>query len=135
MVLVDVPEDWDLQDLIAQVLKIDVNMRRTRTQNNSASFGRQHKRTNNDEMDWEPTKTHAGQIESNDRRRAEWVSQDVIDGRRANKQCLRCGKNNHYVSQCRLGPARRPDNIQAKAAAAVEATEGTCDSDNSDSEN
>ena len=135
MVSVDVPEDWDLQDLMARVLKIDVNMRRTRTQNNSASFGRQHKRTNNDEMDWEPTKTHAGQIESNDRRRAEWVSQDVIDGRRANKQCLRCGKNNHYVSQCRLGPARRPDNIQAKAVAAVEATEGTCDSDNSDSEN
>ena len=31
MVSVDVPEDWDLQDLMARVLKIDVNMRRTRT--------------------------------------------------------------------------------------------------------
>lgn len=51
IVSVDVPKDWDLQDLIAQVLKIDVNMRRTRTQNNSTLFRRQHKRTNNDKID------------------------------------------------------------------------------------
>ena len=40
-----------MQDLIAQVLKIDVNMQRTRTHNNNALFRRQHKKTNNNEID------------------------------------------------------------------------------------
>lgn len=136
MVSVDIPEEWDLQTLMARVLKVDVNMRRVKSHvNPTLSFGRQNRKNNHDEMEWEATvKTHASRMEPDTRRRAEWRPQEVIKKWRANNLCIRCGKDGHYANRCRLGPARRPDNVQVKAATTVETSYGLPESDE-DSEN
>ncbi|KAG6244863.1 hypothetical protein E4U24_004773, partial [Claviceps purpurea] len=41
--------------------------------------------------------------------RAQWVSKDVWEGRRALGQCLRCGSEDHLVRECGMLPAFRPD--------------------------
>lgn len=131
MVSVDIPEEWDLQTLMARVSKVDVNMRRTKG-HNPGNFGK--KKAPGEEMDWEPTKAHAGQMEPEGRRRAKWVPQEVINKRLENHQCVRCGEEGHYAQRCKLKPPKRPGNIQARGAAPSN-TEETPDEEASDSEN
>jgi hypothetical protein len=72
-----------------------------------------------EQMDWEPTRTapvaaaKASQPRNQGKPRAKWVSQQEIAGRREANQCLRCGSNEHYIGQCHLAPARRPDTTLA----------------------
>ncbi|KAG6073385.1 hypothetical protein E4U33_002929 [Claviceps sp. LM78 group G4] len=40
--------------------------------------------------------------------RAQWVSKEVWEGRRALGQCLRCGAEDHLVRECGMLPAFRP---------------------------
>ncbi|CCE34048.1 uncharacterized protein CPUR_07979 [Claviceps purpurea 20.1] len=40
--------------------------------------------------------------------RAQWVSKEVWEGRRALRQCLRCGAEDHLVRECGMLPAFRP---------------------------
>jgi hypothetical protein len=71
---------------------------------------RTNPRESTDTMDWEPSPrarvvpTHA----SGSRKRAKWVSDDVIQSRRNNNQCFRCGSDKHRAQRCDLLPAERP---------------------------
>jgi len=67
------------------------------------------------QMDWEPTRTapvaatRAARSRDQDRRRAKWVSQQEMTHRKEADLCLRCGSGDHYIGQCHLGPAKKPD--------------------------
>jgi len=68
-----------------------------------------------EQMEWEPTVQVASGKPLNRRRtgpdnrpRAKWVSQGVLAKRRENQECLRCGDDNHFIGECRYGPAKRP---------------------------
>ena len=69
-------------------------------------------------MDWEPTpQVSYGSATSrprNDKAQAKWVSKEVLEQRRANQECLRCGGADHFISKCRLSPATRPGNRDSK---------------------
>jgi hypothetical protein len=58
-----------------------------------------------DSMDWEPSATVTAAVQT---RRAQWVSQEILNKRRETGQCLRCGGKGHFVRQCTLLPAVRP---------------------------
>ena len=69
-------------------------------------------------MDWEATpRAASGKPPNHDRgdrprKAAKWVSQETLDQRRSDQQCLRCGSDDHFVSHCRYGPAKRPSQSQ-----------------------
>jgi hypothetical protein len=69
---------------------------------------------NGDSMDWEPTTSAAaarvGNNQPQNKPRAKWVPKEVITSRRDKGQCLRCGSDAHFISQCDKGPARRPES-------------------------
>ena len=56
-----------------------------------------------------PMDTSAGKL------RAKWVTPEVLAERRAKGLCVRCGSRQHFVSQCMLLPARRPQAAPAGA--------------------
>jgi hypothetical protein len=60
-----------------------------------------------DKMDWEATPRVASGYTSS-RIPAKWVTLEVLDQRRKDGACLRCGETTHFISRCKLGPARRP---------------------------
>jgi hypothetical protein len=71
-------------------------------------------------MDWEPTgtapvaSTRTSQPQQNQNKpRAKWVSQQEITRRKEANECLRCSSSEHYIGQCHLGPARKPDTTLA----------------------
>jgi hypothetical protein len=45
------------------------------------------------------------------------VTLEVLDQRRKDGVCLRCGETTHFISKCKLGPARRPSPSQTKKKA------------------
>lgn len=77
-----------------------------------------------DKMDWEPSVNRVQAIAdgNNEQRRAQWVSKDLLEKRRANNQCLRCGGNDHFVRSCKLLPAK-PPQPQRQDKTKVKATE------------
>ena len=58
-------------------------------------------------MDWEPTPRVASGTAPK-KGRAKWVSQDILDQRRKDRACLRCGMDSHFIKSCPYEPARRP---------------------------
>jgi hypothetical protein len=74
----------------------------------------------NEPMDWEATQTtsasaaiaRTSRLKDQGKTRAKWVSQQEITRRKEADQCLRCGSEGHYIGQCRLSPARKPDDTQ-----------------------
>jgi hypothetical protein len=60
-----------------------------------------------DKMDWESTsRTSSGRTPN--RKPARWVTPDVLEQRRKDKECLRCGSHEHFIVKCHLGPAKPP---------------------------
>ena len=79
-----------------------------------------------DTMDWEPTpKTAAGRASNrprnsdNGRTRATWVSRNIIEERRTNGKCLRCGSSDHFIGNCGYLPPQRPQSAARPRGAAV----------------
>ena len=71
-------------------------------------------------MDWEPTQTvSAASVKTTQqgKPKAKWVSQQELDRRKEANECLRCGSKDHFIRQCSLGPARRPEATMTTAAA------------------
>jgi hypothetical protein len=86
--------------------------------------------TNTNEMDWEPSINKAqasGQTSANkapidgqgEQRRAQWVSKDILEKRRSSNLCLRCGGKGHFISNCKLLPAKPPQPNQSQTKAKV----------------
>jgi len=68
-----------------------------------------------DEMDWEPSINKAQTPASNgEQKRAQWVTKEVLEGRKAANQCLHCGRGGHFISNCKLLPAQPPRQGKAK---------------------
>ncbi len=71
-------------------------------------------------MDWEPTRTapaaaiRTGRSGDQKKPRAKWVSQQEIARRKEANLCLYCGSGDHYIGQCHLGPAKKPDAVPAR---------------------
>ena len=82
-------------------------------------------------MDWEPSTRVAYGSGPRQARGAKppakWVSKDVLEKRRAGRQCLRCGDSTHYVDSCKYGPARRPteDVTPRRVGGVTEVKQGT----------
>jgi len=75
-------------------------------------------------MDWEPTRTT--RIAAAQQQRATWVSPEIMEERKRDGTCLRCG-GEHFRRDCRLLPPIRPNprttskpSSTAAAAAKVE---------------
>jgi hypothetical protein len=72
----------------------------------------------NDQMEWEST------LQTSSSRQAKWVSKEVLKDRREKQQCVRCGSDDHFVSQCPLAPTMKPEppcgQSQPKCAAGAE---------------
>ena len=72
--------------------------------------------TNCDTMDWEPSANKTQISTPNDgQKRAQWVSKDMLEKRKSNSLCLRCGGKGHFISSCKLLPAKPPQQNQTKA--------------------
>lgn len=80
-----------------------------------------------DIMDWQPSTQVAatgnpanrGRIDARKRPRAKWVSQETLGQRRQNNQCLRCGKDDHFISNCGYAPAKRAEDTRREQRTAV----------------
>lgn len=75
-----------------------------------------------DTMDWEPQGASQASV-VRPRQRATWVSQATLDQRRERGQCLRCGQQGHFVQNCSLGPAKRPQGQRVVVGTASTTTE------------
>ena len=78
-------------------------------------------------IDWEPTRANTTRLNPSRQnsapqnaqtgRRAKWVTPEVIEKRKANRLCIRCGASGHMISSCPVLPARRPQtNVSASTA-------------------
>ncbi|KAJ5085462.1 hypothetical protein N7532_010233 [Penicillium argentinense] len=77
-------------------------------------------------MDWTPTsavrinriayesRSKQPQDEHLTGKRARWVNQEVINKRREEGLCLRCGRPNCRIASCPLKPARRPEEQEKR---------------------
>ena len=90
-------------------------------------------RQNDDEMEWTPT-VSVNRTETSTKhhrsgtgapRQAQWVSQDVLEQRRADGKCLRCGKVGHFIGTCALLPAQRPSGARIATASSKRGKERT----------
>jgi hypothetical protein len=78
-------------------------------------------------MDWEPAiqvaatgnLANRGRVGTDSRPRAKWVSQETLEQRRENRQCLRCGRDDHFISKCGYAPARQPTDGRPRRRTAV----------------
>jgi hypothetical protein len=69
------------------------------------------------QMDWEPTQTvpvASAKTTQRSKPRANWVSQQELDRRKEADECLRCGADDHFIRQCSLAPARKPELTKKK---------------------
>ena len=81
----------------------------------------------NDPMDWEPSTARSGRPTG--AKRAKWVTEEEIQRRRQNGNCLRCGAPGHRIAQCPFLPARRPSHPPAAKVAVVDVTGAVLEDD------
>ena len=111
---------------VAQIRKITDDLSEWKEEQKLKSrFQKQHftapqQNSTGEQMDWEPTRkapvasARTSQSQQNQSKpRAKWVSQQEMTRRKEADECLRCGSSEHYIGQCHLGPARRPDTTPA----------------------
>jgi hypothetical protein len=81
-------------------------------------------------MDWEPTRANtarsapqnqrSGSQDNQTQRRAKWVTREVIEQRKSNRLCIRCGASGHMINSCSVLPARRPQTNVVVATTHIE---------------
>lgn len=75
--------------------------------------------SNSDTMDWESSVNNTQTPTTDDeQKRAQWVSKDTLEKRKSSNLCLRCGGRGHFISSCKLLPAKPPQQDQTKAKVA-----------------
>jgi hypothetical protein len=110
---------------IAQIRKITDDLGEWKDrQKFKTNFQKQHftapqqSQSTGEQMDWEPTRTAfvaaarplpGRPQQSQSRLQAKWVSQSEMTRRKEAGECLRCGSPEHFIGQCHLRPARRPE--------------------------
>jgi hypothetical protein len=91
----------------------EVERLKARHRKPAVGYTPQAKEDTGDLMDWEPSRVASGKRPNPYRTKPEgqtarWVPPEVLEKRRANQECLRCGSPDHFISHCRLAPAKRP---------------------------
>jgi hypothetical protein len=94
-----------------QALNIDNGVWRPFNSKSHDSGSTSKPQASSESMDWEPTSRAAANKpprKGDKRTPAKWASKDVLEQRRADGVCLRCGGDDHFIDKCRYGPAKRP---------------------------
>jgi hypothetical protein len=123
MVTVEVPQEWTLSQVMAQVAIVEENLYRTKLgmsqphdsnrrglppHNGDPGSG------GNDPMDWTPSlKVASANLTTNTRKRAVWATPEQRAHQQANNLCLRCGLSRHYANNCNLAKSSCPANLKA----------------------
>src|SRR5579871_6442637 len=107
------PEDYD--DFVRTLQTLASRLAALKPRANSRKNTTTPTTTSSDAMDWEPSVNKVQTpVSGNEQKRAQWVSKDVLEERRANKRCLRCGGSSHFINSCKLLPARPPQQDKTK---------------------
>ena len=81
------------------------------------------------------TKLHETRFNGGDKKkRAEWVTPEVLEHRRTKELCLRCGNKDHRARNCKFAKAIRPTQVNATSARVNERSSDSS-SDGAESEN
>ncbi len=76
-----------------------------------------------DNMNWEPTgHTIVTVTETEERHRAQWVSEKKVAKHHTKQLCMRCRGNDHFIKDCKLLPVVWPCVINVAAAETVKKT-------------
>ncbi len=76
-----------------------------------------------DNMNWESTgHTVVTATETEERRRAQWVSEKKVADCHTKQLCMHCRDNDHFIKDCKLLPAVQPHIINVTAAETVKKT-------------
>jgi len=76
-----------------------------------------------DNMNWEPTEhTIVTVTETEERHRAQWVSEKEVAERHTKWLCMHCKDNGHFIKDCKLLPAVQPHVINVATAETVKKT-------------
>jgi hypothetical protein len=122
LVAVQIPDSYEAFTSMLHQIAQRAEALRNSTRPNPTNFNQ--RRTNNREggsMEWEPSRTvQVASASSQNKRRARWVSNEIIQSRRNKNQCFRCGSDDHRSQGCDLLPAERPVRVLAAQETKVE---------------
>jgi hypothetical protein len=123
MVTVEVPQEWTLCQVMAQVAIVKENLYHTKlgtSQPHDSNRGslpphnRDPSSGGNNPIDWTPSlKVASAKPTTNTRRRAAWATPEQRAYQQANNLCLQCGLSRHYTNNCNLAKPSRPANLKA----------------------
>lgn len=115
MITVEVPKDWTLERLQDRVRDVEENMFRAKL--GRGGYRPPQRGDVGEPMEDVRTRLHETRMRSDDSRRAaRWVSREVLQQRREERLCLRCGKKGHIARDCNLSRATRPAQLHATSA-------------------
>jgi Retrotransposon gag protein len=138
LIATDLPRDY--HEFTRLILRTDARMRALKDSRFGSSMEKTSARpptaatpAGGDPMDWEATtKKVTASATAGDKRRAQWVTKEVIEKRRAANQCLRCGSKDHFIKGCNQLPAKPPGSQKPKVAVVDEEKENDTSSDGGD---
>jgi hypothetical protein len=133
MVAVEIPREWSLERLQERVRGIEENMFRNKIGRHSGRHG--YREDQGEPMEDVRTKLHETRFNGGDtKKRAEWVTPEVLEHRRTKELCLRCGNKDHRARNCKFARAIRPTQVNATSARVNEYS-GDSSTDGAESEN
>lgn len=108
-----------------QALNIDNGVWRPFNSKSHDSGSTSKPQASSESMDWEPTPRAAANKpprKGDKRTPAKWASKDVLEQRRADGVCLRCGGDDHFIDKCGYGPAKRPSRSTSSVVSSSQRT-------------
>lgn len=133
MVSVEVPKEWTLERLQERVRGIEENMFRAKLGRSGHRYP--HREDTGDPMEDVRTKLHETRLRSDEKKkRAKWVSKEVLQQRKDNDLCIRCGGKSHVARDCNYARAMRPTHVHATSAR-EDSRDPDSDTDGTTSEN
>jgi hypothetical protein len=113
--LVAVEEPARYEDFVSQLRRTDDNLEELNRLESKRRNWIKHfsESDNSSNMDWEPTPrvsagTASNRFRGENKPQAKWVTKEVLEQRRIDRECLRCGASDHFISECGYAPAKRP---------------------------
>ena len=118
MISVEVEPSWSIRRLMERVGVIDENIYRYKLNSSGKDdskppSNKQQDTVGEDKMDWEPSaQNRAGRI-GKPYPPAKWVPEEVIEKRKKEGSCLRCGMKNHRIRECRFLPPEQSASMRS----------------------
>jgi hypothetical protein len=108
LVTIKTPDDY--AEYVQIIMQISGKLSSTKAQTWQPSQQSQQQAT--DAMDWEPTVATSSTEVRKSLGPAKWVQRDIIDKRRKENRCIRCGRPGCRTFRCPYGPPIRPTGFQ-----------------------